>query len=432
MRILHLIHQYPPEYVGGSELHTQGIAKAQAARGHEVAVFTRVPSDGAQMRIRRDGPVRVYAATHGAPSPTGRFLATWGDAEIEAQFAQALAEFAPDVVHIQQMMGQPRALFDRIRAADIPVFITLLDFWWVCANAQLLTNYSQEICDGPDRWINCARCVIARSERSAGWATLPALPPLLGWRSRMLREVMEYATALLAPCPFVRSWYVDHGAPAARTTVVPLGIDEPPSAQGAPLPRAAGEPLRVLYVGGLAWQKGLHVLLKAAQGVTGPLEVQIAGDLDRESEYGAQLLDLADERIHFLGRLDRSAVWSAMREAHLIVVPSLWYETYSLLAHEAFAVGRPVFASNLGALADAVNDEVDGLLLSPGDVTAWRNALQRAVDEVELLPRLGAATRRPPTIEEVAMRTVDLYEEAEAKVVTKTKTEGSARHSSSF
>ena len=205
-----------------------------------------------------------------------------------------------------------------------------------------------------------------------------------------------------------------------------------------PLPKAhlyrapAGEPLRVLYVGGLAWQKGLHVLLKAAQGVTGPLEVQIAGDLDRESEYGAQLLDLADERIHFLGRLDRSAVWSAMREAHLIVVPSLWYETYSLLAHEAFAVGRPVFASDLGALADAVNDEVDGLLLSPGDVTAWRNALQRVVDEVELLPRLGAATRRPPTIEEVAMRTVDLYEEAEAKVVTKTKTEGSARHSSSF
>jgi glycosyltransferase involved in cell wall biosynthesis len=416
MNILHLIHQYPPEFVGGSELHTQGIARAQAAQGHAVAVFTRVPGEGAGLEVRQDGPVRVYAAANGVPSPTGRFLATWGDGEIEAQFGQALDEFQPDVVHIQHMMGQPKGIFDRVRAAGLPVYITLLDFWWVCANAQLLTNYSQEICDGPDRWINCARCVIARSGRTAGWAALPALPPLLGWRSRMLQEIMAYADALLAPCPFVRDWYAAHGAPADRTIVVPLGIDSPPPADDKPSPaddkppaRGADEPLRVLYVGGIAWQKGLHVLLEAARGVTGPLELQIAGDLDAESEYGSRLHGLADARVCFLGRLDRAAVWAAMRDAHLIAVPSLWYETYSLLTHEAFAVKRPVFASNLGALTDAVRDGVDGLLLPPGDVNAWRAALQRAVDKPEMLSDLGANARPPATIEEIAARTLGLY-----------------------
>jgi glycosyltransferase involved in cell wall biosynthesis len=410
MRILHLIHQYPPEFVGGSELHTQGIARIQAARGHEVAVFTRVPSTGVQLETRADGPVRVYAASHGAPTPTARFLATWGDSEIEAQFEAAFSEFQPDVVHIQQMMGQPRTLFDRIRAADLPVFVTLLDFWWVCANAQLLTNYSQEICDGPDRWINCARCVAARSERVMSWATLPALPPLLGWRSRMLREVLLHAQALLAPCPFVHDWYVEHGAPATRTQVLPLGIDAPPAGSNELPSRTAHEPLRILYVGGLAWQKGLHVLLEAVQGVDGALEVEIAGDLDPESEYGRRLLALADDRVRFLGRLDRSAVWTAMRCAHVIAVPSLWYETYSLLAHEAFAVGRPVFASDLGALADAVRHDVDGLLLAPGDVDAWRTALRRALNEPDLLPRLAAATRDPATLEQIADATLAIYE----------------------
>ena len=47
MRILHVVHQYPPEHVGGTELYTQALARRQAAAGHQVAVFCPEDSRGA-------------------------------------------------------------------------------------------------------------------------------------------------------------------------------------------------------------------------------------------------------------------------------------------------------------------------------------------------------------------------------------------------
>ena len=57
-------------------------------------------------------------------------------------------------------------------------------------------------------------------------------------------------------------------------------------------------------------------------------------------------------------------------------------------------------ASRLGPLADRVRDGVDGLLISPGAVSAWRSALQQLVDEPDLLARLRAQVRPPTTLDE--------------------------------
>jgi glycosyltransferase involved in cell wall biosynthesis len=96
-------------------------------------------------------------------------------------------------------------------------------------------------------------------------------------------------------------------------------------------------------------------------------------------------------------------------QVDVVVVPSLWYEAYSFLVSEAFAAGLPVLASRLGALADRVRDGVDGLLLPPGDIMAWRAAMQRLLDEPDLLPRLRAGVRPPMTMEEHVDRLETLY-----------------------
>jgi glycosyltransferase involved in cell wall biosynthesis len=65
----------------------------------------------------------------------------------------------------------------------------------------------------------------------------------------------------------------------------------------------------------------------------------------------------------------------------------------------------------LGALADRVRDGIDGLLLPPGDIIAWRSAIQRLVDEPDLLPRLRAGVRPPIAMEEHVDRLESLYAE---------------------
>jgi glycosyltransferase involved in cell wall biosynthesis len=113
--------------------------------------------------------------------------------------------------------------------------------------------------------------------------------------------------------------------------------------------------------------------------------------------------------VRFLGRLTREEVWDTLAQVDVVVVPTLWYETFSFIISEAFIAGVPVIASRLGPVADRVRDGVDGLLVPPGDVSAWRAALQRLVEEPNFLARLRANVRPPMTLNEHVGRIEALY-----------------------
>lgn len=409
MRILHVVHQYPPEKVGGAELYTQVVSRALARRGHTVTVFYRrdAPGQGTE-RWEEDG-VQVYAAWDGVAGPARRFLMTFGNRFLHKAFREVLEEFRPEVVHIQHLMGLPVSLVDLIRQRGLPILITLHDYWWVCSNAQLLTNYSQEVCDGPRGYWNCARCVLSRAGHPRMVVALPMLAALIAHRNRLLRRAVDVAGFLIAPTAFVRRWYTLHGFPAGKIALLPHGLEYP---TGLPPHRPPDGRIRLLYVGGLSWQKGVHTLVEAFSGVSGDAELWIAGDESADPTYVSRLRSLSGPNVHFLGRLDREEVWSALARVDVVAVPSLWYEAYSFLISEAFAAGRPVLASQLGALADRVRDGVDGLLLPPGDVAAWRAAIQRLIEDPNLLPRLRANVRPPMTMEEHVERLEALYTQA--------------------
>ena len=136
-----------------------------------------------------------------------------------------------------------------------------------------------------------------------------------------------------------------------------------------------------------------------------------AGDESFDAAYASWLHALAPSNVRFLGKLTRQEVWETLAQVDVVVVPSIWYETFSFLISEGFAAGTPVVASRLGPLADRVRDGIDGLLVPPGDVAAWQGALQRLADEPELLSRLRANVLRPMTQEEHVSRLESLYAE---------------------
>lgn len=391
MRILHLVHQYPPDFIGGTELYTQSLARGLAARGHETAIFYRRSAPGVGLERRNEDGIPVWAAWDGELTAGRRFAATFRAPALVESFCRVLDVAAPALVHIQHLMGLPLAMIAELRAREIPFIITLHDFWWVCANAQLLTNYSREICAGPRAYLNCARCVLARAGSSHSWPVIPTLAGVLAARVGRLRTVLCQAARLVAPSEFVRQWYIAHGAPPDLARMIPHGITLP--SWDAPHDRTPG-PLRCVYLGGLSWQKGVHVAVEALREVRGA-ELWIAGDESFDPAYTAQLRALAGENTRFLGRLSREEVWRTLAQADVLLVPSLWYETFSLVVREAFAVGAPVLVSDVGALAEAVRADVDGLRLPPGDVAAWRGAVQALVADPAQLAQLRAGVRSP-------------------------------------
>ena len=407
MHVLHLVHQYPPDSVGGTEYYTRALARKLARRGHQVTVFYRRNAPGTGQDSWTEEDVRVRVAWSGVLSPTARFLATFRDPSVMNTFERALEESGPDVVHVQHLMGLPVALLRLIQRAGIPFLVTLHDYWWVCANAQLLTNYSQQVCDGPRMYLNCAQCVLARAGRPRSWPAAPVAGGLLAWRNRLLHQGLKAARKLIAPTKFVRRWYAAHGVKSDDIVAIPHGVDLPKT--GTHVGHRTGGSTRFVYIGGLSWQKGVHILVEAFGGVRGSAELWVAGDESLAPGYVSRLRTQASPNVRFLGKLTQEEVQAMLVQADAVVVPSLWYETFSLIAHEAFAAGVPVVASRLGALAEAVREGVDGLLVPPGDVAAWRAALQRLMAEPDLLPRLRANVRRPVTLEEHVDRIESVY-----------------------
>ncbi len=414
MRVLHLVHQYPPDHIGGTEHYTRTVAERVVDAGHDVGVVTRTSRAGQGVERSEENGVTIYRVWQGAPSPNQRYLASFATGQLLALFEQAIADFRPDLVHVQHLMGLPASLLMRLNIAQIPYIITLHDYWWVCANAQLLTNYSDTVCDGPKGHLNCTHCAVARAGAPA-WLLAPALWGSLRLRGRFLVKGLQRAHALLASTPFVAQWYQAHGAPAARLRLLPFGIDLPPNF--APT-RTRAKPLQVAYLGGRAWQKGVHVVVDACLGLEGEVELWIAGGAAEDAGYDVRLRINAGSHIHFLGQLERAAVWDLLARVDVVVVPSLWYETYSYLLHEALAAGIPVVASRLGVMAEAITDGVNGLLVPPGNVEAWRAALQHLASDPALVARLAEAIQPLPTMEAHVAGLLAIYQDAIAAAPT--------------
>jgi len=93
-----------------------------------------------------------------------------------------------------------------------------------------------------------------------------------------------------------------------------------------------------------------------------------------------------------VGFVPPSLVGAYYERAAVVVCPS-HREGYGVAAREAMAYGRPVVATAVGGLLDAVEDGVTGLCVPPRDPTALRAAIEALLIDADLRRRLGAAAR---------------------------------------
>ncbi len=394
MKILHVVHQFAPHFVGGTELYTAGLVAEQVKLNHKVGIFVPTPErpsqDTAVVQSDLNGAT-LFQVSVGPRSGAQVFKDTLASSgPIADGFQQVLADFRPDVVHIQHLMGLPvRAIDGALKASQINFVVTLHDFWWVCANAQRLTNYDQTLCAGPG-WghLNCGRCAAARGGRSGGMA--PAFSPLMGWRNRMLRPLLQRADAVFAATRFVADWHQQQVQFNQKIEVVPLGIDlDQFAAVQVDKPNLDKNGLNLLYVGGLSPQKGVHVIVDAVGRLGNEIQLNIMGDETKFTDYVAALKENAPPNIRFMGKRSAPEIAQAMASADMLLIPALWYETFALVLSEAFALKLPVMVSDIGAMAERVTDGINGIKVKPGDVAAWAEAIQAVAADKSILQKLA-------------------------------------------
>lgn len=369
---------------GGDSVYVERLSAALLRRGHEVHV---VHSSGAFGITRGRQPLRTYQPPQGlrihdlGGGVTGMVGALWshqsgGIAFRKQALARLFEQHAFDVVHLHNvsLLGGrhlPRLLAARTNAVKL---VTAHDYWWVCPQS-LLWKYGTKVCDAPA----CVSCSI-----------LARRPPQFWRRDGWFNDALAGLDGLLFPSRRAMEIYQTRGLRHPQRHVLP-GLIPAGWASGGTRNPAHGTPGERPYfatAGRLVIEKGIQALIPLMRHLP-EFELRIAGSGPAESLLRKQARGLPN--IRFLGLLDARQVRALFQGARAVVVPSLFEETFCLVAAEALTVGTPVIARNRGSLPELIGATAGGLLFD--EEAGMLNHLRSLARDDALRNRMRHAAR---------------------------------------
>lgn len=168
----------------------------------------------------------------------------------------------------------------------------------------------------------------------------------------------------------------------------------------------------LLYVGRLGHRKGIEDLVTAAESVleSNDVRLKIVGKGPLRDKLTEMVRERGiEDRVEFLGHVDRDRLVSLYQRATVHVVPS-HYEGLPTVLLEAMACGRPVVATAVSGSLDVLVDDTNGVLVPPRSPEAMATALNELLDDPARQERLGRAARETVLAEYTWEAIADEYE----------------------
>jgi glycogen(starch) synthase len=358
VRILYWTQHYRP-YIGGVEILAVHVLPLLRARGHELKVATSHGDLDLPDVEEMDG-IEVH-----------RF-----------RFAEALASRDPALV--LDVRGRVAALKKAWRPDLVQINLSDASAFFHLRTA------------GDERTVLAMR--VAPEGCRAGDGTV--LGSLLERADRVTVSSKAVGEELAALSPSVRP----------RMHVITDAFPAP-DLEPSPLPL---NPPRVLCLGRVVEHKGFDLVVDAMRDVPGA-ELTIAGDGPARAALEEQAAALGG-RARFTGWVDPADVAALIDEHTVLCVPSRWHESFGLVPLQGALGARPVIASAVGGLPEAVLDGVTGVVVPPEDPAALAAALRSLLADPATAARLGAAGRERALTEFSLEAHVDAYDNLYAEV----------------
>lgn len=432
MRVLHLGSGFRPWRHGGLVAYVEDLMEAQVRRGDEVGYFfagRMYPgSRGPRLRRWSRAGVPMYEVVDSPLHDHGRQpVLELAEPRVERLLADVVAEFRPDVIHLQELAGLPSSLLELAHRLGVPTVVTLQDYFFLCPIFKLFDEHCLE----REAGAGCMAAVAAEP-RDAGvlfdatamydLARVP-WPRWLGddRRKTLMRRAAD-AAARRAPAggsqgtasDFRRRRAVNVERLSAADRVIAmstrvadlhtqLGVD-PARMRTLQLtlahierlrPREATPASTVTFgtLGALeSAAKGGHVLLDAvhrlsASPAAGRFRIVVHGRIAAELASAAGALDAVELRSPFR----REELDGLLDEIDVGLMPSVWEEAYGYAGVEFLAKGIPVVANAVGGMTDYVRE---------GE-TGWLN---RSCSGEELARIMAGIVERPEQVAELNRR----------------------------
>ncbi len=386
MRLLFLTNFYPPASRGGYELWCQEVAEILRQRHHQVMVLTSrygqsaLPQADPQWVFRKlNLEMELTSLRNGLEFFTRRKRR---EAENLGWLQEVVHSFAPNAILMWGMWNLPRslpAMAEKLRPGRVAYYIA--DYWPRLPSQ--FTNY----------WQAPAR----------NWAT--ALPKLLlrqVAQRQLAREVQprpQFEQAIF-PTAFMRDELQRSGISPHTAKIIYGAIDTSAFyARNGSTPGQQDDYLRLLYIGRLTPEKGVHTAIEALDRLVRRQELKqvrltLVGSGD--APYTGHLRQLVqraglETQVAFLEAQPWQAIPSLYQQADIFLFTSIWAEPFGRVLVEAMAAGVAVIGTATGGAAEILADGENSLLFAPGDATALAAQILRLANEPDLRRQLATA-----------------------------------------
>jgi glycosyltransferase involved in cell wall biosynthesis len=290
-----------------------------------------------------------------------------------------IQQIQPDIVHICNTFPLiSPSIYFACRKYNIPVVQTVQNYRIACAAGLFFRD--NKICE---KCINHSKINAIKygCYKNSRLQTVPIVAMQL-FHNR-IGTWTKYVDIFVAATQFSRDKLIHSGLPRDCIMVKPNFFEF--------LPEPSFEDDNyAIFLGRLSVEKGVRTLLRAWK-LLPQIPVKIVGEgiLRKEVESAVK----SENTIEFLGHCSHDRCLDLIRRAKFLVMPSEWYEGFPITNREAFALGKPVVASRMGAMAEIVTDGKTGLLFEPGSHDDLAQKVQWLVSNKDAIKEMGMAAR---------------------------------------
>lgn len=321
--------------------------------------------------------------------------------EAAAKFARLLDATKPDLIHAHNIYHQlSPSILAEAKKRQIPVIMTLHDYKLACPNYLMFTHGKQ--CQRCLKG-NYFNCISHNCYYSYARSSLAALESFL--HNKVWHAYRDNIDLFIAPSDYLKQIMVKAGWNADKITVL---------INPAPEYSQNSDGKRLLYLGRLAVEKGVDVLLQALRLTDERLDIAGTGPEEENLKQLVTKLDLKD-RVVFHGQLAGENLEKLKREAKAIILPSIWAENMPLVLLESLAYGKLIIASNTGGTPELIEDNVTGFLFPPGNARALAQKIKDlndlTIEQREMMAQRIKEKITPLTLDKHLVKLKNLYKQ---------------------
>jgi len=390
MRVLKVIHGFPPDYMAGSEVYSYHLVKELISQKIETFVFTRVENEfDDNYKIYNEEFEDINIQRVNKPKKDYLYEDKFYDDKLDKIFKEYLESINPDIVHFGHLSHLSTNLIKIVKEFNIPIVYTIHDFWLYCVKGQMI-NQDGIICEDPSVE-NCTKCsnYVVNTKQVED-------------STKHMKNIIDLVDVFVSPSHTLKDFFINQGIAKNKIKYLKYGFNTKKIIYNKKV-FTENSKINFGFMGRVIPTKGIKVLVDSFKKLPNE-QLSIYGNI------GIQKRFLKTKNIIFKGAYDNNNINEVLNDIDVLIVPSIWYENAPLVIQEAFLAGIPVITSDIGGMEELVKNKINGFTFNVGSSEELMILIKNISNNPIILNHLESSRNIVVDIEDDAKEIINIYE----------------------